>query len=210
MRNLTLLIISILMLISCNKENNEIKPEGFYINFKIKDHTGMVSNVKFPYEQIQNINGNDVKDSHFVWVGFGFSALFQNPTNQSISQELTFYLSIQVPEEELIIDSNKYKFISPENYQNYIPTGNIFDQKNISFSTFFHEDISTFCSAQNDENFNNTFEISSKEYFIDENQEDTMIVEGTFSTKYNSVCGNNSFEISAGTFRIKLLIDEIP
>jgi hypothetical protein len=58
--------------------------------------------------------------------------------------------------------------------------------------------------------FDNHFEIKSKDYFVDENKNHAVNLEGTFSSKYNSACQGGSFEISKGSFRIKVVVDQIP
>jgi hypothetical protein len=210
MKNLIALSILSIIFFSCNKESEELDLDDYYIRFSIRNGSQKVTNISLKYDKTQNINGNGVNGEDFVWVGFGFSGTSPSIILDTALTELSFYLGVKVPEEELFLDSGSYEFLNPENYLSYLPKGNVFAHKELSFSTSYHENLNSFCSAQNDENFDNEFEITNTKYFIDENEKDAMNVEGKFITNYNSICENGSFEITEGTFRIKVLIDKIP
>lgn len=201
-------------LLSCKK--TEIDPdvnpgEGpYFIKFNLKEPDGKAREIYIPKESLQSLSGNGVKDSEFVAVGFGFSGAFISPADKEITQDLSFYISFSIPETEFYHKSGSYEFKEPKNLKNYIPLGNLFHEGPHSISTFFHEDIMTFCSAPIDASHSNIFRITKMEYCIDTNGVDALDIEGRFTTKYNLVCNDGDVLIGNGSFRVKLLIDEIP
>lgn len=212
-----MLLISAMILsalISCDKkeEDIDIDPDvaKYSIKFQLKDSEGNTKKINLTQENPRTISGNGIKDSDNVSTGFGLSGSFVSPSEKQLTQQLFFYLAIEIPEAEFNFDSGRYEFKNPSNFENYISSRNLFEDGTQSISTYFHEDVKTFCSAQLDSTFDNTFYITKTSHYVDNNGNDAMDIEGMFTTRYNSVCNNGDVELEDGTFRIKLLIDEIP
>ncbi len=133
-----------------------------------------------------------------------------SPLKKEVAQQLSFYLSVEIPREEFKVNSEIYKFKNPSNFESYIPSGNLFEDESLSVTTYFHEDTMTFCSALLDTTFNNSFKITKASYHIDNNGKEAIDVEGMFATRYNPICNNGNIALEDGTFRVKLLLSEIP
>lgn len=205
MKKLFILVLILSALISCRK--NEENIALYHVKFQLKKADGTTNEVHFVQEAPQRINGGGIKNSDSVAVEFSIAESFSSPSNKEVTQQFTFHLSMRIPGEEFTTDSGVYKFKNASSFENYIPSGNLFENRTLLISTFFHEDMMTFCSAQLDQNFNNNFEITRTSYYIDDNGNDAMDIEGVFSIRYNSICSNGDTKLEDGNFRIKLLID---
>lgn len=208
MKKLFILVLIMSALISCRKNEEDIAL--YHVKFQLKKADSNTNEVHFIQENPQKIRGNGIKNSDSVAVGFSITESFPSPSNKEVTQQFTFHLSMRIPGEEFTTDSGVYKFKNASSFENYIPSGNLFENRTLLISTFFHEDMLTFCSAQLDQNFNNNFEITRTSYYTDDNGNDAMDIEGVFSIRYNSICSNGDIKLEGGSFRVKLLIDEIP
>lgn len=207
MRTLFTLFVLSVLVISCNKKEEE--SDVYYIRFQLKDGSADKNLISIKQESPTEISGNGIKDSDFVSVGFGIKGIFKSPSKSDITQMWFFYFSQSIPKEEFNINSGVYDFKNPSNFKNYIPSGNFFENNTGSLFTYFHEDDMTFCTAALDVTYNNVFRISESRYYVDSDGNDAVDIAGTFAIRFSSMCNNGDIEVTEGKFRSKVLINEI-
>lgn len=199
--------ISLLLLFTTCEENKGA--ENFhYLKFKLIGSDGLIHEMDVPLEAPVTAYRYGSEDSDQVSVGFAINSTFASPIEKEVTQNLSFSLTTEVPKTEFSTDSQGiYTLKSPADFRNYLPSGNLFENDNLSVRSYFHEDTNTFCTAQLDTAFAQKLSITSKSFYVDSNGYDALDIEGTFDTAYDLVCGEDKSINANGTFRIKLLLN---
>ena len=205
MKKLFFPVVVVFVLFSCKK--NEEYVNTYYSEFQLNESDGNTSEILITQKSPSTITGNSIRDSDSVAIGFEIRNSFLSPTHSGVTQQFNFSLSMLISEEEFNIDSGIYTLKNPSDFQNYVSSGNLFEEDRVSISTYFHEDTRTFCSAPQDSTFDNYFRITEKNYYTDDNGEDAMNLGGEFIVRYNLLCGDGDTKLIDGKFRVKLLID---
>lgn len=202
--------ISFLFLFTACQENKGAE-NLYYLDFKLVGLDGVAHEINISQETSATLNGHGIKDSNQVALGFALNGTFASPFEKEVTQNLSFYFATEIPETEFSIDSQGvYTLKSPADFRNYLPSGNLFENDNLSVRSYFHEDTNTFCTALLDTAFAQKLSITSKIFYVDSNGDDALDIEGTFDTAYDLVCGKDRSINANGTFKIKLLLNASP
>jgi hypothetical protein len=200
--------ISLLLLFTACEENKSTE-NLYYLEFKLVGLDGVAHEINISQETPATLNGHGIKDSNQVALGFALNGTFASLFEKEVTQNLSFYFATEIPETEFSIDSQGiYTLKSPADFRNYLPSGNLFENDNLSARSYFHEDTNTFCTALLDTAFAQKLSITNKNYYVDNDGNDALDIEGTFGTGYSSFCGED--KSTNGTFKIKLLLNASP
>jgi hypothetical protein len=202
-----LVILAFTIFLSCEDPIQGIEEDKeYYMDFTVRNLWGDSYQVRVIQSDPAEVNRNGIKDSEFVAVGVWLFFSFVHPERDTINQALMFGVSFEIPIEEFAIDSGSYVFKEPAHLTNYIPKGNLFESSGVQLSTYFHEDLMTFCTASPNPSFENSFQINRAIYFRDENGQHAMDIEGAFELRYESFCQENDIGVEQGSFAAKVLI----
>jgi hypothetical protein len=207
MKKLIALLFASLSLVSC--DNDEEADKSYHIQFQLKETDG-TNTIHIPQEERLDISGNDILNSDFLAVGFQITGGFPSPANPEINHRLTISFGLEIPKSEFVNNGGKHEFIEAGNFVNYIPSGNLFNQQAIFASAYFHENTQTYCTALMDDTFDNNLEITKTKFYVDATGNHAVDIEGHFTIRFNSICWNHNLDLIKGSFRTKIMIDEIP